>query len=158
MTDDRDRLGSSGVFKAIVAGARKFKRAVTGGDDELSAELHEFADRIARAFIGNKFEDLHALGTEGFQHRTGRAQFAASWRDAVKGRLPLTGFSVADAGPIEIGFIPGLEEVPQEQFLAFVRITFSSPNVSLDDERAFVVGAVLLDEGGLTRIGALHTE
>ena len=57
---------------------------------------------------------------------------------------------------IDIGFIPGLEEVPQEYFVAFLRIAFSTPGVVLEDEKVFTIGAVLLDEGGTIRIGALH--
>jgi hypothetical protein len=158
VADQSDRLGSSGVFKALVDGARKFGRAVTGGDQELTPESNELGNKIGRAFVANKFEDVYALGTPSFQKRLERAQFAGRWRDAVKGRGPFTGYEVARAGEIDLGFIPGLEETPQSQFVAFLEIVFSSPGVGLDDDKAFTIGAVLLDEDGQVRLGALHTD
>jgi hypothetical protein len=158
MSDERDKLGSSGVFQAIVEGARKFKRAVTGGDDEPDLVVHEVGEAIGRAFVAGKFADVHALGTPMLQQRTSREQFVVSWSDAVKDRVPLTGFSVAEAGEIELAFIPGLEDVPQEQFVAFLQIAFSSPEIPLDDERAFTIGAVLLEHEGKPRLGALHAQ
>lgn len=155
MADKNDRLGSSGVFKAIVDGARKVKRAVTGGDPELPPEVLEIGNEIARAFISGRFADVHAMGTQGLQHKTTREQFVASWSYAVRG--PLTGFEVANSGQIDLGFIPGLEDVPQEQFVAFLEIAFSSPGVPLEDPKAFVIAVVLLDEGGHVRLGAIHT-
>jgi hypothetical protein len=154
--DQSDRLGSSGVFKAIVDSARKFKRAVTGGDEELPPEADALGNKIAQAFVGGKFADIHALGTPSLQKRSTRDQFVASWRDAIRDRGPFTGFEVANAGQIDLGFIPGLEETPQSQFVAFLEIAFSSPDVPLDDDKAFTVGVVLLDEGGQVRLGALH--
>ena len=158
MADEPDRLGSSGVFKAIVDGARKFTRAVTGAEEELSPAALEIGDRIARAFIAGKLGDVLAAGTPQFQRRQTREQFDARWNEAVKDHLPLTGFHVADAGQIDLGFIPGLEEVPQSKFVAFLEIAFSSPDVGFDGDRAFRIGAVLLDEGGTIKIGALHSQ
>jgi hypothetical protein len=86
----------------------------------------------------------------------GREQFVASWSAAVRDRGSLTGFEIADAGQIDLGFIPGLEEVPQAQFVAFLELAFSSPTVPLDDEKAFTIGAVLVQEAGQIRLGALH--
>jgi hypothetical protein len=156
MADEKDSLGSSGVFKAIVASARKFKRAVTGADEELSPVANELASTVARAFIAGRFEDVHALGTRGFQERTDRARFVTTWSDAATARGPFTSFEIASVGSIDLGFIPGLEEVPQSQFQAFLEIRFSTPAVAIDDDAAFAIAVVLLDEGGATRIGALH--
>ena len=86
-----------------------------------------------------------------------RATFENRWADAVRDRGPLTGFSITNAGQIDIGFIPGLEEVPQADFEAMVQITFSSPNIPLEDEKAFTIAVVLLDDNGTTLIGAMHT-
>jgi hypothetical protein len=156
MADHDDRLGSSGVFKAIADSARKFKRAVTGGDAELTPVALELGNTIARAFVAGRFADVHALGTNSFQERTARDQFVARWLDAAQARGPFTSFEVSNAGQIDLGFIPGLEEVSQEQFAAFIEITFSNPTISLDDDKAFAVAVVLLDEGGEVRLGALH--
>jgi hypothetical protein len=150
------RPGASGVFQAIVMSARKFKRAVTGGDEELSHEAYELGEQIARAFVAHKFTEVYSLGTPGFQVRSPHEGFVASWSQAVRERGPLTGYEVSNAGPIDLGFIPGLEEVPQSSFVAFVEIVFSTPSVPLDDERAFAVGAILLDDAGSLRLGALH--
>jgi hypothetical protein len=158
MPDDRDRLGSSGVFQAIVEGARKFKRAVTGGEEPPDPEVVLLGEKIGQAFVAGRFADVHALGTPQFRERTAAEVFASRWRDVLRERVPLTGFRVADAGPIEIQFIPGLEEVSQELFVAFLQITFSSPDVPLDDQRAYVVGAVLLEHGKRVALGALHAQ
>jgi hypothetical protein len=156
VADSRDGLGASGVFRVIVDGARKIGRAVTGGDHELTPEVTEHARTVARAFIAGRFGDVHALGTKAFVERTSREQFAAKWSDGVRERGPLTGFKLYDAGQIDLHFIPGLEAVPQSQFVAFIEITFSSPNVAIGDDNAFTIGVVLLDEGAGARIGALH--
>ena len=156
MADEKDSLGSSGVFKAIVASARKFTRAVTGADEELSPVANEVASMVARAFIAGKFEDVHALGTHGFQERTDRARFVTTWADAARARGPFTSFEISSVGNIDLHFIPGLEEVPQSQFRAFVEIRFATPGVTADDDKAFAVAVVILDEDGETRIGALH--
>jgi poly(3-hydroxybutyrate) depolymerase len=150
VSDDRQRLGSSGIFKIIVDGARKFKRAVSEGDTELSAEAHELATTIAQAFIAGRFADVHGLGTPPFQQRHERERFAASWRNTVADRV-LTGYQITDAGHIELGFIPGLEEVAQDDFVGFAQIQFSTP-----DDKPFTIGAVMLDHGGVVRLGALH--
>jgi hypothetical protein len=153
--DARDRLGSSGVFKIIVDRARQIRRAVTG-DREPSPEASELGNEIARAFIAGRIADIHAMGTQGMQQRTPREKFVARWSEASRDRGPFTGYEVSDAGEIELSFIPGLEDVPQEQFACFLEISFSSPSISLDDKKAFTVGAVILAESGKVRIGALH--
>ncbi len=156
MSSQRDRLGSSGVFKVIVDVSRKIKRALSESDRELSPEAEELAHRIAQAFVAGRFADVHALGTPSFQQASRRDRFEASWSEAVADYRPLTGFEVSDYGPIDLAFIPGLEEVPQAQFVAFVEITFSSVDVPLDHEHAFTIGVVLLDQAGELRVGALH--
>lgn len=155
MKDDQ-RPGNSGVFRAIVDSARKIKRAVTGGEQELDPRATELGEKIAQAFVAGRFEDVHKMGTPGFQARLGRQPFVERWRDAVRERGTLTGFEISDAGAIDLGFVPGLEDVPQSQFLGFVQIAFSDPQTSLEDERAFTIGAVLVVYEGLPLLGAIH--
>jgi hypothetical protein len=152
----RDRLGSSGVFKAIVEVSRKIKRAVSQSDVELSPDAEELAHKIAQAFVAGRFGDVYAMGTPGFQQANRRDRFQESWTDAAEDHRPLTGFQIADLGPIDLAFIPGLEEVPQEQFVAFIELVFSSIDVPVDDPKAFTVGVVVLDHEGELRIGAIH--
>ena len=153
MADERELPpGASGVFKLIVDGARKLKRAVSE-----PSSAHELATMIAQAFVsGGRFADIHALGTTGFQERNSREPFCSRWREAALERGPFTGFDISNAGQIDLGYIPGLEEVPQSQFVAFLQIVFSSPGVPLDDDKAFAIGIVLLDEKRTTRLGAIH--
>ena len=154
---ERDKLGSSGVFKAIVASARKFKRAVTGADDEIAPEVEEIGNAVARAFIAGRFGDVYLMTSPLVQRRLERRAFEAQWSEAVRGRGTLTGFEVSNVGQIDLGFIPGLEETPQSEFVAFLEVAFSSPEVPLDHEKAFVIAVVILDQGQGLRIGALHT-
>ena len=156
MAEQPFRPGSSGVFKALVESAKKLTRAVTGGDEELPPEAQELGEKIAQAFVAGRFADVHALGTPGFQARSPRESFVSTWRDATRERGPLTGFEVNDAGQIDLGFIPGLEEVPQSSFVAFLEIAFSTPTVPLTADNAFAIGAILLDDGGTLRLGAMH--
>jgi len=146
------------MFKLIAEGARKFKRAVTGGKDDLGEAEQEVAAQLGRAFVAGRFRDVHAMGTPALRERTALEQFETRWRSAARDHLPLTGFVVADAGPIELGFIPGLEDVPQERFAAFLEIEFSSPKTAFGADGAFVVGCVLLHDDGTLRIGAIHTQ
>jgi hypothetical protein len=155
VADQRDRLGSSGVFKLIVDVSRRVKRAISEPERELSPEAEELASVIAQLFVAGRFADVHALMTPALQAARPE-RFEARWSDAVQSYGVLTGFEIADAGRIDLAFIPGLEEVPQSQFVAFVEISFSSPEVALGDDKAFTVGAVLLDHIGDLRIGALH--
>ncbi len=161
MADETEyQPGQSGVFRAIgviVEGARKFKRAVTGGDASPDPAAQELGETIAQAFVAGRFADIHAMTTSETQARTACEEFVATWRDALADRMPFTGFDVSDIGQIDLAFIPGLEEVPQERFVAFLELTFSSPNVTLDDPTALVIAAVVLDQQGDLRIGALHT-
>jgi hypothetical protein len=156
VADHRDLPGTSGVFKAIVASARKFRRAVTGGDAAPADDVHELGETIGRAFVDERFDDLFAASSERLFERGSRERFEARWRDALVTRGPFTAFAVCDAGPIELAFIPGLEDVPQSQFVAFLEITFASADAAIADARAFAVGAVVLDEGDGARLAALH--
>jgi hypothetical protein len=131
---------------------------VTGGDRELPAATQRLGDLIGHAFVAGRFADVHALATADFQKRNDREQFAARWEDTARERGPFTGFEVVDAGPIDLGFIPGLEETPQDQFVAFLEIAFATEEIPVEDKRAFVVGAVLLDIDGDTRLGAIHVQ
>ena len=153
--EERARLGSSGIFKVIVDGAKKLKRAVTEGDVELTPEANALAVTIGQAFIAGRFGDVHALGTPPFQKRTSRESFAQSWKATIGDRV-LTGFSITDAGHIDLAFIPGLEDVSQDDFVGFAQITFSTPESKLEDDKAFAIAAVLLDHDGTVRLGALH--
>jgi hypothetical protein len=153
--DDRKRLGSSGIFKIIVDGAKKLTRAVSESDATLSPEANEVATAIGQAFIAGRLGDVHALGTPPFQKRTSRESFIASWRATIGDRT-LTSFSITDQGFIDLAFIPGLEEVSQNDFAGFAQIRFSTPGVPFEDEKAFAVAAVLLDHDGTVRLGAIH--
>ncbi len=156
MSDDvRQRHGSSGIFKILVDGAKKLKRAVSESDVDLSPEAHELATAIGQAFIAGRFGDVHGHGTPPFQQRTSREAFDSRWRATVGDRV-LTGFSITDAGHIDLAFIPGLEEASQDDFAGFAQITFSTPGVKLEDERAFAIAAVLLVHDGRIQLGALH--
>lgn len=153
---ERQRPGTSGIFRAIRENAAKLKRAVTGGDDVLDPGAEELGTQIAQAFVAGRFADVHALGTAAFQARMPSAMFAETWGNAVATRGPLTGFEVADAGKIDLHFIPGLEDTPQDGFVAFLEIAFSTPEIPLEMEGAFVLGAIILDDRGTRRLGALH--
>jgi hypothetical protein len=156
VTFQRDRLGTSGVFKAIVEVTRRVRRALTETDVEPTVEALELGNRIGTAFVDGRYADVYAIGTRELQ-RTGRDVFEDGWREAIAARGPLMDFAVASVGAIDLGFIPGLEEVPQDEFVAFLEIAFASGGLSTDDEGAFVLGAVLLDRDGELRVGALHT-
>lgn len=153
MADERELPpGASGVFKLIVDGARKLKRAISE-----PSTSNEFGTTIAQAFVsGGRFAEIHAMATALFQERNPRDAFCARWREVALERGPFTGYHVSNAGHIDLGYIPGLEEVPQSQFVAFLTIAFSSPNVPLDDDKAFAIGVVLLQDRGVIKIGALH--
>ena len=153
MADQRDLPpGASGVFKLIADGARKLKRAISEPSNS-----SEYGETIAQAFVsGGRFADLHEMGTKQFQEQNPRDSFCARWRKVALERGPFTGFEVANAGQIDLGYIPGLEDVPQSQFVAFLQIAFSSPTVPIEDEKAFAIGVVLLQDGNTVKIGALH--
>jgi hypothetical protein len=160
MAEFRERLSSSasGVFKVIVEGARKVKRALSEGHPGLPPEAQELGNTIAGSFMAGRFSDVHALGTPSLQQQMDREQFETHWREAVRDHGPFTAYEVSDAGPLEIGFVPGLEAVPQAQFVGFVEIAFASAEVAVDDDQAFVIEAVVLDADGELRLGALHRQ
>jgi hypothetical protein len=139
----------------IVDGAKKLKRAVSEGDVELSPQANALAVTIGQAFVSGRFGDVHGLGTPPFQKRTSRESFESSWKATIGDRV-LTSFTITDAGGIDLAYVPGLEEVDQNDFVGFAQITFSTPEVKLDDDRAFAIAAVLLDHDGTVRLGALH--
>jgi acetolactate synthase-1/2/3 large subunit len=119
VTDDGrpSRLGSSGIFKVIVEGAKKLTRAVSESDVELSPEANEIATKIGQAFIAGRFGDVHDLGTPPFQQKSSKESFAASWRATVGDRT-LTSFSFRQF--IEKGGLPaawtilGLSALPTD--------------------------------------------
>ena len=150
------RLGSSGVFQAIVMSARKLKRALSEGDQELPPKAEEIGTAIAQAFVSGKFADVYQRCTPNLQGRTPLPRFVESWEQTVRDRGALTGFEVSNAGAIDLQYIPGLEDVRQDRFFAFVEIVFSTPTVPLDDEKALAVGVVLLASDDGPRIGAIH--
>jgi hypothetical protein len=152
----RDRLGTSGVFKLIVDASRKIKRALTDEDAELTPAAEALSNLIAQAFMAGRFDDLYELGTKHLQESANRERFVSSWAEAAQDRRPLIGCRIADLGAIELAFIPSLEEIPQSQFVAFVEIAFSGVDVPYDSERALTIGAVLIQQDGETRIGAIH--
>jgi len=149
--EERARLGSSGVFRAIVDGARRVKRALSESDDSLPEEVMEVGNEIGRCFITGRFADIYVMSAK-VMKRTDVDRFVASWRDAVEGKGPFTRYEVSNAGDIELAFVPSLEDVPQQKFVAFLEISFANP----DQDDAFTIGAVLIDDGGVTRIAALH--
>jgi hypothetical protein len=156
MSYQRDRLGSSGVFKAIVDVSRKIKRALSESDVEVGEAAFEATTKIAQAFVAGRFSDVYAMGTPSLQQATRRERFESSWVDAAEPHRPLTGYQISDLGQIDLAYIPGLEEVPQEEFVAFIEIRFSSIDVPFEDEKAFTIGVVLLDHDGELRLGAIH--
>lgn len=153
MADERDLPpGASGVFKLIADGARKLKRAISE-----PSTSDEYGSTIAQAFVsGGRFAEIHEMGTKQFKEQNPRESFCARWRKLALERGPFTGFQVSNAGHIDLGYIPGLEEVPQSKFVAFLQVVFSSPTVPLDEDKAFAIGVVLLHEDGAVKIGALH--
>ena len=139
------------MFRAIVDGARRVKRALSESDAELPDDVTEIGNEIGRCFITSRFSDIYVMSAK-VMKRTDVDRFVASWRDAVDGKGPFTRFEVSNAGAIELAFVPTLEDVPQEQFAGFLEISFANPQ----QDDAFTIGAVLIDDGGVTRIAALH--
>lgn len=136
--------------------ARRLKRALSEGDDDLPQVAEEAGTTIAQAFLAGRFDEIYALCTPLLQSRTDAQRFITRWRDAIAERGGLTAYEVSNAGRIDLQYVPGLEEVDQSQFIAFVELVFSTPTVSLDQDKAFAVGVVLLNHDGVPRIGAIH--
>lgn len=155
MSDERQAgLGSSGVFKVIVDGARAVKRALSEGDHSLTPVMSAVGSEIGRCFVANRFADVHAMSAPVLQSTSDVDRFVMRWHDAVKDKAPFTSFEISNAGDIDLAFVPSLEEIPQARFAGFLEISFSNAT----EEDAFTIGAVLLADatGGAVRIGALH--
>jgi hypothetical protein len=146
------------VFKAIVLSARRLKRALSEGEDEVPGGADDLGNTIAQSFMSGKLGDVWGMSTATFQSRNSREAFIDRWNQAITERGGFTEFEVSNAGNIDLQYVPGLEDVPQSQFVAFIEIVFASPTVPLSDENAFTVGAVLLFDDGQLRIGAIHAQ
>jgi hypothetical protein len=144
------------VFKAIVMSARRLKRALSDSDADVPAVAEDLGNTIAHSFVSGNLADIWSMSTATFRQRNAREAFVARWTDAIAERGGLTEFEVSNAGNIDLQYGPGLEDVPQSQFVAFIEIVFASPTVKIDDEKAFTVGAVLLFDDGQLRIGTIH--
>ena len=136
--------------------ARKLKRAIAGSEESLPPAAEDFGATVAQAIVDGKLADVLAMGSHGLRQRNPRAGFIERWSTAIADRGGLTSFEVSNAGQIELQYIPGLEDVPQTQFVGYLEIVFASPTVPIEDEKAFAVGVVLLIEDGLLRVGAIH--
>jgi hypothetical protein len=157
VADDRSqKVGSSGIFKAIVMSARRIKRALSEGDTDLPEVATDVGTSIAQSFVSGQLDDVWLAGTRQFRERNPQGAFVERWKRAIQERGALKAFEVSNAGTIDLQYVPGLEDVPQSEFVAFVEIVFGTETVPLDNEKAFAVGAVLLLEDGNVRLGALH--
>jgi hypothetical protein len=144
------------VFKAVVESGRRFTRAITGAEPPLAPAARELGNLVAQAMIAGRFGDILELATPALRARTDPQRFVELWRTAVTERGGLIGYDLDDLGEIDLHFIPGLEDVPQEQFAAFLEIAFSTPTVAFVDENAFAIGVVVLDDGERLGVGAIH--
>jgi hypothetical protein len=149
-------VGSSGIFKVILMSARRLKRALSESEAEMPASAEDLGSTIAQAFVSKNVGDVWGMATATFRERNPREQFVDRWTEAITERGGFTAFEVSNAGSIDLQYVPGLEDVPQSQFVALLEIVFASPSVPLSDEKAFAIGAVLLFDDGQLRIGALH--
>jgi hypothetical protein len=144
------------VFKAIVMSARKLKRALSDSDADVPAVAEDLGNTIAQSFVSGNLADIWSMSTATFRQRNTKDAFVSRWNDAIAERGGLTAFEVSNAGNIDLQYVPGLEDVPQSQFVAFIEIVFASPDAPLESEKAFTVGAVLLFDDGQLRIGTIH--
>ncbi len=136
--------------------ARRLKRALSESEQELPAVAEDLGSTIAQAFVDGKPAEIWGMTTATFRERNPRDAFVERWTQAIAERGGLTAYEVSNAGAIDLQYVPGLEDVPQSQFVAFIEIVFASPTVPLTDEKAFAVGAVLLFDDGQLRVGAVH--
>lgn len=143
------------MFKAIVMSARRLKRALSESEEDLPEVAEDFGATIAQAFMNGQLGDVWSMGTKQLRERTPRDAFVERWNQAIAERGALKTFEVSNAGYIDLQYVPGLEDVPQHQFVAFLEIVFGTDALPLDNEKAFAVGAVLLFDEQL-RIGAIH--
>jgi hypothetical protein len=139
-----------------VVSARRLKRALSEGDTEVPPVAEDLGNTIAQSFVTGKIGDVWSMSTEAFRQRNPRETFVERWNEAIAERGGFTSFEVSNAGNIDLQYVPGLEDVPQSQFVAFIEIVFGSPSIPLNHEKAFTVGAVLLFDDGQLRIGAIH--
>lgn len=144
------------MFQAIVMSARRLKRALSDSDDDLPGLAEDLGTTVARAIISGEHGEVYGMTTQTFRARTPRDSFVERWAATVARHGPLTAFEVSNAGRIDLQYVPGLEDVPQELFVAFIEIVFGSQALPLDNENAFAVGVVLLLDDGQLRIGAIH--
>lgn len=144
------------MFKAIVMSARRLKRALSDSDDDLPQVAEEYGTTIAQAFVSGQVGDVWAMCTAAFRAANPRERFVERWTQAVTERRGFTAFEVSNAGRIDLEYVPGLETVDQSQFVAFLEIVFATPDVPLDDDKAFAVGVVVLFDDGHLRVGAIH--
>jgi hypothetical protein len=138
--------------------ARKLKRALSESDTEVPPVAEDIGNTIAQSFVTGKVGDVWSMSTATFRQRNPREAFVERWDEAIKERGGLTGFEVSNAGNIDLQYVPGLEDVPQSQFVAFIEIVFATPTVGLENDEAFTIGAVLLFDDGQLRIGAVHAQ
>jgi len=136
--------------------ARRLKRALSDSDAEVPPHAEDLGNTIAQAFVSGQIADVWGMSTAAFRQRTPREAFVERWTEAIAERGGVTAFEVSNAGNLDLQYFPGPEEVPRSQFVAFIEIVFASPNVPLESEKAFGVGAVLLFDDGQLRIGAIH--
>ncbi len=136
--------------------ARRLKRALSDSDVEVPPVAEDLGNTIAQAFVTGKIADVWSMSTEAFRQRNPREAFVDRWTAAIAERGSFTSFEVSNAGNIDLQYVPGLEDVPQSMFVAFIEIVFATPTVPLDNEKAFTVGAVLLFDDGQLRLGAVH--
>lgn len=136
--------------------ARRLKRALSDSDAEVPPVAEDLGNTLAQSFMTGKIADVWSMSTATFRQRNPQDAFVARWTDAIAERGGLTEFEVSNAGHIDLQYVPGLEDVPQSLFVAFIEIVFASPTVPIDNEKAFTVGAVLLFDDGQLRLGAVH--
>lgn len=136
--------------------ARRLKRALSEGDDDVPEVANDVGLSIARSFVAGRIGDVWDLGTRQFRERNPRGAFIERWGQALAERGLIQKFEVSNAGAIDLQYVPGLEEVPQSEFVAFLEIVLGTDALPLENEKAFAVGAVLLLEDGNVRLGAVH--
>lgn len=136
--------------------ARRLKRALSEGDDDVPEVANDVGLSIARSFVAGRIGEVWDLGTRQFRERNPREAFIERWSQALAERGAIQKFEVSNAGAIDLQYVPGLEDTAQAEFVAFVEIVLGTEALPLDNEKAFAVGAVLLLEDGNVRLGALH--
>lgn len=136
--------------------ARRLKRALSENDGEVPHAAEDLGNTIGQALVDGKVGDVWSMATSTFRQRNPREAFVDRWSNALSERGGLTAFEVSNAGRIDLQYVPGLEDVEQSQFVAFLEIVFGTKDVPLDNEKAFAVGVVVLIDEGQIRVGAIH--